>query len=127
MVRVYACLLPDSRMYHGLQTHAEASSVPLARASENGGISAKQRLTASATCVWGQAIARGRTGRVSATLSNLRRCSTPPQASSLEKLRMGRAPKSAWHVENAAVHQGGIAIAHPPHRYLCVRYWKPQV
>ena len=46
-------------------------------------------------------------------LSSTRR-SAPPQASSLEMLRVGRAPRSAWHVEDAALHRGGVAIDAPP-------------
>jgi hypothetical protein len=37
-----------------------------------------------------------------------------------------RGPKLAWHVEDAALHRGGAAIA-GPHQYLCHRCWKPQV
>jgi len=74
----------------------------------------------------------------------LRRSPPPPQASSREMLRMRYGqqsdcgmigdvglpdfcgPELAWHVEDAAVHQGGAAIAGSTHRYLCVRCWKPR-
>jgi hypothetical protein len=35
-------------------------------------------------------------------------------------------PRSASHVEDVALHRRGVAIDGSPHRYLCVRYWKPQ-
>jgi len=35
-------------------------------------------------------------------------------------------PELAWRVEDAALHRSGMAIDGSPHRYLCVRCWKPR-
>ena len=36
-------------------------------------------------------------------------------------------PRSAWRVEDAALHRRGVTIDGSPRRYLCVRCWKPHI